>query len=101
MPICTEWRIGQSHDKSEARLTFGRPRLRWVTDCQPCPCGSPAICLCRSISKPPIRKHAGGGGLAERAEGARHHRKRWYFIYHEPSCTNIKISADRDPQTGQ
>lgn len=25
--------------------------------------------------------------------------KRWYFIYHEPKCTNIKISADRDPKT--
>jgi hypothetical protein len=27
--------------------------------------------------------------------------KRWYFVYHEPTCTNSKISADRDPQTGQ
>jgi hypothetical protein len=27
--------------------------------------------------------------------------KRWYFIYHEPTCSNIKISADRDPNTGR
>lgn len=27
--------------------------------------------------------------------------KRWYFVYHEPSCTHIKISADRDPRTGK
>jgi len=27
--------------------------------------------------------------------------KRWYLIYHQPVCTNVKISADRDPQTGQ
>jgi hypothetical protein len=27
--------------------------------------------------------------------------KRWYFIYHEPKCTNVKISADRDPATGK
>ena len=26
---------------------------------------------------------------------------RWYAVYHEPRCTNIKISVDRDPQTGQ
>ena len=26
---------------------------------------------------------------------------RWYFKYHEPRCTNIKISADRDPTTGR
>jgi hypothetical protein len=25
---------------------------------------------------------------------------RWYFVYHEPSCTRIKISADKDPGTG-
>jgi len=25
---------------------------------------------------------------------------RWYFIYHKPTCTNIKISADCDPRTG-
>jgi hypothetical protein len=23
--------------------------------------------------------------------------KRWYFILHQPVCTNVKISADRDP----
>jgi hypothetical protein len=27
--------------------------------------------------------------------------KRWYFIYHQPSCTNVKISADRDPSSGK
>ena len=27
--------------------------------------------------------------------------KRWYFVYHQPVCTNIKISVDRDPQTGE
>jgi hypothetical protein len=27
--------------------------------------------------------------------------KRRYFIYHQPSCTNVKISADRDPKTGR
>jgi hypothetical protein len=27
--------------------------------------------------------------------------KRWYFVYHEPKCTNIKISADRDPSSGK
>ncbi|HYT92036.1 MAG TPA: hypothetical protein VEL76_25195 [Gemmataceae bacterium] len=27
--------------------------------------------------------------------------KRWYFTYHQPSCTNVKISADRDPATGK
>jgi len=27
--------------------------------------------------------------------------KRWYFVYHMPLCTNIKISADKDPQTGK
>jgi hypothetical protein len=27
--------------------------------------------------------------------------KRWYITYHQPSCTNVKISADRDPDTGQ
>jgi hypothetical protein len=26
---------------------------------------------------------------------------RWYFIYHEPRCTNFKISADKDPATGK
>jgi hypothetical protein len=25
---------------------------------------------------------------------------RWYFVYHQPICTNIKISADQDPDTG-
>ena len=25
---------------------------------------------------------------------------RWYFIYHKPTCTRIKISADRDPRGG-
>ena len=23
--------------------------------------------------------------------------KPWYFVYHEPTCTNTKVSADRDP----
>lgn len=27
--------------------------------------------------------------------------KRWYFIYRDPAGTEIKISADRDPDTGQ
>jgi len=27
--------------------------------------------------------------------------KRWYCIYHQPNCTNVKISADRDPQSGK
>jgi hypothetical protein len=27
--------------------------------------------------------------------------QRWYFNYHEPSCTNIKISADREPKSGK
>jgi hypothetical protein len=27
--------------------------------------------------------------------------KRWYFTYHQPSCTNVKISADCDPATGK
>ena len=26
--------------------------------------------------------------------------ERWYFTYHKPSCTNIRISADKDPETG-
>lgn len=26
--------------------------------------------------------------------------KRWYFVYHEPTCTNSKISADCEPTTG-
>jgi hypothetical protein len=26
--------------------------------------------------------------------------RRWYFTYHMPICTNVKISADRDPQSG-
>ena len=27
--------------------------------------------------------------------------KRWYVHYHQPKCTNVKISADRDPKTGK
>jgi hypothetical protein len=27
--------------------------------------------------------------------------KRWYITYHKPTCTNIKISADKDPETGK
>jgi hypothetical protein len=27
--------------------------------------------------------------------------ERWYFIYKKPDGTKIKISADRDPQTGE
>jgi hypothetical protein len=27
--------------------------------------------------------------------------KRWYFLYHKPTCTNVKISADKDPQSGK
>ena len=30
----------------------------------------------------------------------RHGWQRWYFVYHEPGCTNVKISADKDPQSG-
>lgn len=26
---------------------------------------------------------------------------RWYFVYHQPQCTNVKISADREPQSGR
>jgi hypothetical protein len=26
---------------------------------------------------------------------------RWYFVYHQPICTNVKISADKDPQSGK
>jgi len=26
---------------------------------------------------------------------------RWYFIYHQPRCTNVKISADLDLTTGK
>jgi hypothetical protein len=25
---------------------------------------------------------------------------RWYFTYHQPVCTNIRVSADKDPSTG-
>jgi hypothetical protein len=27
--------------------------------------------------------------------------ERWYFVYKKPDGTKIKISADRDPQTGE
>lgn len=27
--------------------------------------------------------------------------RRWYFWYHKPTCTHIKISADKDPETGE
>lgn len=26
---------------------------------------------------------------------------RWYFTYHEPSCTRIRVSVDKDPVTGR
>ena len=25
---------------------------------------------------------------------------RWYFTYHKPICTRVKVSADADPDTG-
>jgi hypothetical protein len=27
--------------------------------------------------------------------------ERWYFLYEKPDGTQVKVSADRDPQTGQ
>ena len=27
--------------------------------------------------------------------------ERWYFVYKKPDGTRIKVSADRDPQTGE
>jgi hypothetical protein len=27
--------------------------------------------------------------------------ERWYFLYEKPDGTRVKVSADRDPQTGQ
>jgi hypothetical protein len=27
--------------------------------------------------------------------------ERWYFIYEQPDGTQVQVSADRDPQTGQ
>lgn len=25
---------------------------------------------------------------------------RWYFTYHMPKCTRVRVSADRDPESG-
>jgi hypothetical protein len=27
--------------------------------------------------------------------------ERWYFLYEQPDGTRVKVSADRDPQTGE
>jgi hypothetical protein len=27
--------------------------------------------------------------------------ERWYFLYEKPDATRVKVSADRDPQTGE
>jgi hypothetical protein len=27
--------------------------------------------------------------------------ERWYFLYQRPDGGNVKVSADRDPQTGE
>jgi hypothetical protein len=27
--------------------------------------------------------------------------KRWYFVYHQPVCTEVKISANKDPESGK
>ena len=40
-------------------------------------------------------------GPTKQPPDARPGWKRWYFHYHQPSCTNVKISADRDPKNGR
>jgi hypothetical protein len=57
----------------------------------------------------PRKKRPGNGIWSAKRRTARRKRppdkrpgwKRWYFIYHQPVCTNVKISADRDPHTGE
>src|SRR5262245_10763780 len=36
-------------------------------------------------------------GPTKNAPDGRPGWKRWYFIYHQPCCTNVKISSHRDP----
>ena len=41
------------------------------------------------------------GGATKKPPNLRPGWRRWYFIYRKPDGTKIKISADRDPDTGQ
>jgi hypothetical protein len=41
------------------------------------------------------------GGWTRRSPDGRPGWRRWYFTYHEPNCTHIRISADREPTTGK
>lgn len=40
-------------------------------------------------------------GPTKNPPNARRGSKRWYFFYHQPSCTNVKVSADREPRFGK
>jgi hypothetical protein len=41
------------------------------------------------------------GGKTKTPPDARPGWERWYFVYEKPDGSRVKVSADRDPQTGE